>query len=241
MDAQGQWARLLGAVRTAPPERRRHALSEALQVGMTVVGGMRGCSITEIGPDGGRTPLTVNELALSLDEAQYQVHSGPCVEAAVQRCAQRVDVMSQDPRFSAFTNVAVVRGVHSSLSLPLAGGALPTALNLYAATPGVFQSARTRAVADLLARCTSALLGDAGIGTATDNTTTSAYAQGELVRRAQQVLAEQHGLTGAQAYSELVDCSRQLNRSIVAVATDVLERTGQKYSDQKEITGPREQ
>ncbi|MCW2528009.1 MAG: uncharacterized protein JWM76_2869 [Pseudonocardiales bacterium] len=232
MDTQSQWARLLDAVRSSqPPADRDHAVAGALQIGMTVADGIVGCSITEVRPHGACTPASSNVLAIQLDQAQYRAGSGPCIAAAVQGRAQQVDDMTIDDRFARFAEASLAHGVHSSLSLPLSGARLPAALNLYAARPGLFQPSHTQAVADLLARCTSALLRDHDSSAVHHALPSSAHARGELVRRAQQALAETQDLTKFESYTQLADWSRQQNRSILVIAAELLERTGQQHSD----------
>lgn len=232
VDTEGQWSRLLDAVRREQTAAdRQQSVAGALQVGLTVVEGMLACSITEVSSSGAHTPAASNQLALQLDEAQYRAGSGPCVDAALQGHVQQVDVMSHDPRFAEFAQASVARGVHSSLSLPLKGAAWPAALNLYASHPGAFRSSHTHAVADLLARCTSALLQDHPHDVMQHMPPSSAHSQGELVRRAQQALAEVRGLTRYEAYTQLADWSHQQNRSIVAVAAELVNKTGQQHSE----------
>jgi hypothetical protein len=92
-----------------------------------------------------------------LDQAQYAESSGPCVSAVRDRQVQRVDAIGADDRWPVFAAAALEHGVRSSLSYPVAGTAHPTALNVYSSMDAAFDSARSVAVAGLLARCVGAL------------------------------------------------------------------------------------
>lgn len=162
MDTEFIWKRLISAA-SAPgtiesDHERRALLSKAMTVGSTITGDSLGCSITESVGDGYRTPVASNALALDLDSAQYADDDGPCIAACRDGGVHSITVMADEDDYREFVTVALDHGVRSSLSLPLPAVHRRSALNLYAGTASAFDTPRARAVAQLLARCTAAVL-----------------------------------------------------------------------------------
>ena len=135
---------------------------------------------------------------MTLDLAQYSADDGPCVAACRDGQPHSIVVMGEEAAYAGFTAAASAHNVRSSLSLPLAGTARASALNLYASSTSAFQTSHARSVAELLARCVTALLPAAGkAGTANDPGAldlVSANAAHTLVVRARQVLQHRRGL-----------------------------------------------
>jgi GAF domain-containing protein len=89
------------------------------------------------------TTAATDPLVAIIDQAQYDVHAGPCLDAVRYGRTFRIDETVDDglpwPEFRA---AAAAAGVHSTLSLPLvAAGATIGALNLYSRRPGAFTDA----------------------------------------------------------------------------------------------------
>lgn len=85
------------------------------------------------------TVASADALARLLDEQQYEVLDGPCLEAI--RAARVVvsEDLSVEKRWDGYPAMAVVHGVRSVLSSPLMVGSSPIgALNLYAVAAGAF-------------------------------------------------------------------------------------------------------
>ena len=241
MDSEVVWKRLVTAAAApaaiASDRERRALLSLAMTVGTTVSTDSVGCSITEAVETGFRTPVASNALALDLDSAQYADDDGPCIAACREGVAHAVDVMAHEQSYREFAHVALAHGVRSSLSLPLSGAGRPSALNLYARTSSAFDAPRARSVAELLARCASALLvadpyaalrspraddalADQEDGTARFNPRRSEDAR--IIASALQVLAERGGVNEHQAFAEMVRRSVVQDRSVAALARDLL-------------------
>ena len=90
-------------------------------------------------------PYTVassDELAQSIDDAQYDVMEGPCLDASRYGHTYVVDDMRDEPRWPTFSGVAAQRGALSSMSVPLVPRDEPIgALNLYSTRPLGFEGA----------------------------------------------------------------------------------------------------
>ena len=94
------------------------------------------------------TAVSSADLALFVDERQYEARRGPCLDAIRIRSAVKVDDYAVDERWPEVTGRAHEAGVHSSLSLPLmAGDNGIGALNLYGGVVRAFDGYEERAAA----------------------------------------------------------------------------------------------
>lgn len=77
------------------------------------------CGITYVARYGVLTVASSDERANTVDEIQYGIDEGPCLEAVRTGSVVRVDDQLADSRWGAYRGLAVAAGVRSSLSLPL--------------------------------------------------------------------------------------------------------------------------
>jgi hypothetical protein len=98
-------------------------------------------SVTLSRGKGAYTAAFSGELALSLDETQYEQGHGPCLDALASGDTLAIDDMSSDDRWPQFAARAVDAGCHSSVSvgLPVHESAAG-ALNVYASKPQAFDN-----------------------------------------------------------------------------------------------------
>lgn len=196
------------------------ALALAMSLGAAIADGSTACSVTQVASSGYRTRVSSDPVAIELDRAQYEHGEGPCIAAARDGQPHAISVMADEPRYPLFTSAAVERGVACSLSIPLATGAVSSALNLYARTTHAYDSDRTRATAELLARCVGLLLAEEpmqpnpGLGAALERRA--------LIKRAEAELIRQGCDDETEAYLRMTQLSRRENRSIFAVAADLV-------------------
>ena len=89
-------------------------------------------SVTLMTEGTGTTAAFTGDLAMALDEQQYDRGYGPCLDACVAGETLSVDDAATEQRWPAFTRRALELGVHSSLSVPLPiQHSVTGALNLY--------------------------------------------------------------------------------------------------------------
>ena len=97
--------------------------------------GMANCSmagITMLERRGPTTAAATSEAAGRVDATQYQVGSGPCLDAYRHQVVNRIEATESDERWPEFSRAAHAEGILSTLSLPLiVGGDGLGALNLY--------------------------------------------------------------------------------------------------------------
>jgi GAF domain-containing protein len=96
-------------------------------------------SVTLVQNKDAHTPAFTGDLALALDESQYKLSHGPCLDAAASASTQHVADMISESRWPDWTVRACEAGAHGSLSIGLpVQEALTGALNIYATKPDAF-------------------------------------------------------------------------------------------------------
>jgi GAF domain-containing protein len=114
--------------------------------------GVSEASVTLVQGGGARTAAFTGELALSLDESQYRLGYGPCLEAAFSATTQVVKDMASETRWPNWTPHGLQAGARSSLSIGLpVQETLTAALNLHATERDAFDDAVAVAVAQTFA------------------------------------------------------------------------------------------
>jgi hypothetical protein len=189
-------------------------------------------SVTMRAEDGFHTPVETDPLASRLDEVQYRLDEGPCVEST--RTPGLGVVFSRDlaggREFPRFGPVAARLGVHSVLAVGLFPhrGAAPRlgALNLYShTTDGLDELDRDLALV-LAAHASTALAG------------TMAYTAAELeaaqlrraldsrdvIGQAKGILLERRGISAEEAFDTLRHASQALNIKLTRVAQTLVDR-----------------
>jgi GAF domain-containing protein len=98
------------------------------------------------------TVASADSLARLLDEQQYELDTGPCLEAIRTGRVVVSDDLSQETRWTGYPARAIAHGVRSVLSSPLLVGERPIgALNLYAIDAHAFDADSHAAAAQLTA------------------------------------------------------------------------------------------
>src|SRR4051812_18204708 len=99
-------------------------------------------SVSLLVADRASTVVYTEQLALDLDESQYQRGYGPCLHAAGTGEPVEISDTRTEARWADYMQVAVERGCRSSLSLPLGSSErLAAGLNIYAREPDAFNEA----------------------------------------------------------------------------------------------------
>ena len=179
----------------------------------------------------GSRPATAaysGQLALDLDETQYERGHGPCLHAAVHgELIAIVDARAED-RWPDYTARAVQRGSLSSLSVPLPMQGLAGGLNIYATEAGHFDEALRAAAVDFAAAAAAAIGNMHDYRTARDiaGNLEVALLSRAVIDQAKGILMERHKLTADQAFQFLAHASQTANVKLRDIA-DHLIRTGE--------------
>ena len=178
-------------------------------------------SITVKHPDGRlETFAPTHDLLLGLDAAQYDLHEGPCYEAAADTVHVTAPELATDPRFPRYAPLAVAAGIHAQAGIRLfevRGGT--GALNLYSEQPGAF--ADLGALGQLFTHQSAMALAYARQITQLQEAVTTR----QLIGQAVGVTMERFKLDEARAFGFLARLSQDSNIKLRDVAARLLEET----------------
>jgi ANTAR domain-containing protein/GAF domain-containing protein len=180
--------------------------------------------ITE-GREGGRftTVAATDDLVNLVDQIQYDLRSGPCVDAIVENTTFRAADLRRDRRWPDFGDRAFQKaGIISMLSLRLYvetdGGAI-AGLNMYSHSPDAFDDS-SEAIAVLLATHGALAVGKAAAQVKAANLLI-ALKNSREIGVAMGILMSQHHVTRDQAFDLLRITSQHTHRKVSQIATHV--------------------
>jgi GAF domain-containing protein len=174
------------------------------------------------------TVASADALARMLDEQQYQVLDGPCLEAIRTARVVLSDDLGIERRWDGYPAMAVAHGVRSVLSSPLMVGSSPIgALNLYATAAGAF-TADSRAAAGqltaLAAATVTAAMRHYDQTTLTDHLRT-ALSSRSVIDQAIGIIIGMQRCPPETAFDILRTVSQNRNIPLREVAADLVART----------------
>jgi GAF domain-containing protein len=197
----------------------------------TVMPGNPETSVLLLVKDKPSTVVSTGQLAVDLDETQYDRGHGPCLHAARTGELTEIADTRTDDRWPDYTPRAVEHGNLSSLSIPLAidkDERVTGALNVYARRPDAFDEA-SRSVATRFAPYAAVAAGNLyayqSARDMADNLQTALESRA-VIDQAKGILMERHKLTADQAFQLLARASMTTNRKLRDVA-DHLVQTGE--------------
>lgn len=184
------------------------------------------CGIT-LQPDG--HPVTVassDARATQVDEVQYELDQGPCLQAL--RAGERVYVADTagPERWGGFSARAAANGIRSSLSLPVTAEGIEGAMNLYAPVPEAFGEAEVRFAEPFAASVSAALALALAVRQASSTALTGqmreALASRAVIDQALGVIMAQERCTSTQAFAILRNASQNRNTKLRDIAHQIV-------------------
>jgi GAF domain-containing protein len=197
----------------------------------TVMPGDTETSVLLLVKDRPTTVVWTGQLAIDLDERQYERGHGPCLHAARTGELTEIADARADARWPDYLPRAVEHGCLSSLSVPLAidqEEQVTGALNIYARQPGAFDE-DSRAVATRFAPYAAVAAGNLyAYQSARDmaDNLQRALESRAVIDQAKGVLIERYKLTPDRAFQLLAQASMHANRKVRDIA-DHLVATGE--------------
>lgn len=194
------------------------SLEQMALLAVQTVAGADECGITLRRPDESvDTPASTSSLARRLDELQYRLHQGPCVDAVRSAGLCVIDDMSTEERWPEWTPTAARLKIGSVLSVRMETSAdVIGALNLYAHEAHAFDHTSV-AIAQIYARHAASALSIAD----RDHHLEVALASRQTIGIAQGILMQRYGLDEDQAFEALRRYSQQHNISVQDLAARI--------------------
>ncbi|MDQ0366826.1 GAF and ANTAR domain-containing protein [Catenuloplanes indicus] len=188
----------------------RRAVPGADEVSVTLVRGQKP-----------QTAALTSDMALRLDQAQYELGSGPCLEAAGTAGVMLLSRIATETRWPRWTPRAVELGAGSSLSIGLpVQESVTGALNVYSTTADAFDDPAVR-LAESFAEYAAVALANAHLY---DTTTTlaeqmrAAMAHRAVIEQAKGIIMADRRCTADEAFRILTRISQDTNRKLRDVA-----------------------
>jgi transcriptional regulator with GAF, ATPase, and Fis domain len=197
-------------------EIARNALTDIDEVSVTLLDGQKA-----------QTVVFTGQLAVNLDERQYQSGHGPCLDAA--KTGDTVVVDTDDPAnpYPEFSRAAQRVGIHHSVSVGLAiPDRIVGALNMYAATRRPIRH-DTVNLAEAFAQYAGVTVANASTyhkSAALVDQMREALTSRAVIDQAKGMLMERHGCTADEAFAMLVDASQRTNRKVGDIAEAIVKQ-----------------
>jgi GAF domain-containing protein len=206
-------------------------LQTVTDLAKTVMPGNPETSVTLLVKDHPATVATTGQLAVDLDERQYERGHGPCLHAARTGELTEIADTRADRRWPDYLPRAVQQGVLSSLSVPLAiddDDQVTGALNIYAREPNAFdEDSRTAATrfGPYAAVAAGNLHAYQAARDRADNLQAALETRG-VIDQAKGILMATRQLTADQAFQVLAQVSMKTNRKLHAIADELVHTGG---------------
>ena len=201
-------------------------LQQVVALARRTVPGADGVTVTLRDESGGyHTPTTTDDLALELDEVQYRLNEGPCLQALSQneQVSFRVDEKVPFPKFA---EAAASKFISAVLSSPMSvGGKGIGALNMYSGTVPSFPYEQVE-TARLFADQAAVVLAN---GLAYDSSTMlnarlqEALLSRDIIGQAKGLIMAREGCSAEDAFGRLRLQSQQENRKLRVIAQEVVD------------------
>lgn len=182
-------------------------------------------SITLVRAGKAWTASFTGQLALDLDERQYEVGFGPCVDSAVSGTLVHIRDMATEDRWPSYTPGALQLGARSSLSVPLPLlQDLTGALNVYSLEPHHFTDTDLELAETVASYAATPLVNAIEYTQAVDLAAhlREAMSSRATIEQAKGILMERHRLTAETAFNLLVKASQNQNRKLRSLADDLV-------------------
>jgi GAF domain-containing protein len=208
-------------------------LQTVAELAKSVTPGNPEASVTLLVKDAPTTIASTGQLAVDLDETQYERGHGPCLHAARTGELTEIADTRVDSRWPDYSPRAAEHGNLSSLSVPLVideKARVSGALNFYARKPDAFdQESRSAAMAfgSYAAVAAGNLHAYQGARNTVDNLQ-AALESRAVIDQAKGILMERHKVTPDQAFQLLAQASMAANRKVRDLA-DELVHTGELH------------
>jgi GAF domain-containing protein len=181
-------------------------------------------SITLLRDEQATTAAFTGEVALHLDEMQYERGYGPCLEAALGGQVVEITDGRREGRWPGYVATFLEGGLLSSIAVPVPAAPLVAALNVYAPQTDAFTDQDRHVLSDFAAYAAAALTNMDTLQDARDlaENLQRAMEFRSVIEQAKGILMERHKLTADQAFRVLAEASMHTNRKVRDLAANLV-------------------
>jgi GAF domain-containing protein len=219
----------LGQIKLADTDLQT-VLQTVADLAKRTIPGASDVSVTLVRNQAAHTAAFTGDLALQMDESQYEVGYGPCLDASAGATTMSVPHMVDESRWPRWTKQAVEHGVGSSLSIGLPVQETVTgAINLYATEPEAFDEDAV-VVARTFAGYAAVALANAHLYDATATLAMQLQAAMDsraVIEQAKGIIMGERHCSPDEAFSILAKLSQDTNRKLRDVATTLVQQATQ--------------
>ncbi len=195
-----------------------------------------------VAKDGADTVASTGQLAVDLDERQYERGYGPCLDAARKRRVMHIEEMATETRWGDYTKEAVKHGARSSVSVPLAleeAPAITAGLNIYSTQAHAFDEESLRTAITWGHYAGSMLANVYAYDRARELIAQLATAMETrpVIDQAKGIVMRDRACTAEEAFELLVAASQRSNRKLRLVAQDIVDSVPRPSSAHKASNG----
>jgi len=211
-----------------------HVLQRVAELAKAVIPGVSEASVTLMVGGTAETAAFTGPIAMSLDERQYDIGSGPCLDAATNRATYLVQDTADDAQWPEVSQVAHDLGVRSILSVGIpvqdvvAGG-----INLYSTQLGQFD-ADAVTLGETFANYAAVALANAYLYSTTAALAEQMAAAMEsraVIEQAKGILMARQNINADAAFALLARASQTSNRKLRDIAAGIVNGTGPTDGD----------
>jgi GAF domain-containing protein len=188
-------------------------------------------SVTLVRDRKAHTAAFTGELAVNLDESQYETGHGPCLDAAATAATVSVPEIANETRWPRWTPRALEGGALSSLSIGLPIHEKVTgALNIYATKPEAFDDDSV-VLGQTFASYAAVALANAHLYDATATLAQQLQAAMEsraVIEQAKGIVMGDRRCSADEAFQILTKISQDSNRKLRDVATALVAKTTER-------------
>lgn len=196
-----------------------------------------GAGVTLVDDRGKRTVAASDNDVERADALQYELDTGPCLTSYRDQVKVRIDDVTEEGRWPAWTAAVAEVGVRAMLSVPLvAAGTCIGAIKVYSSTPAAFD-ARAEHLLELFARQAAILLANAQTVAEARRTNvqlTDALRTRDVIGQAKGILLARGAVDDAAAFAMLVTASQRSNTKLSVVATQLVDAATRRTGSQPE-------
>ncbi|HEX8629988.1 MAG TPA: GAF and ANTAR domain-containing protein [Catenuloplanes sp.] len=206
-------------------------LTRVAELARDTIPGANEVSVTLVRPRGAHTAAFTGDLAVVLDEWQYEHGHGPCLVAAADAVPLSIADMATETRWSQWAARALEAGAGSSLSIGLpVHDAVTGALNVYSRESHSFDSDAIL-LAETFAGYAAVALANAHLYDTTATLAQHMQAAMEhraVIEQAKGIVMAERRCTADEAFAILTKVSQDSNRKLREVAMVLVEQAGRR-------------